>query len=46
MENGLSGDLLSEHLRACLDALADITGGSITPQEVLNNVFKHFCVGK
>lgn len=46
MENGLSGDLLSEHLRTCLDALADITGGSITPQEVLNNVFKHFCVGK
>ena len=46
MENGLSGDLLSEHLRACLDALADITGGSITPQEVINNVFKHFCVGK
>lgn len=46
MEDGLSGDLLSEHLRACLDALADITGGSITPQEVLNNVFKHFCVGK
>ena len=46
MEDGLSGDLLSEHLRACLDALADITGGSITPQEVLNNVFQHFCVGK
>lgn len=46
MEDGLSGDLLSEHLRACLDALADITGGSITPQEVLNNVFKHFCIGK
>ena len=46
MEDGLSGDLLSVHLRACLDALADITGGSITPQEVLNNVFKHFCVGK
>ena len=46
MEDGLSGDLLSEHLRACLDALADITGGSITPQEVLNNVFQYFCIGK
>lgn len=46
MEDGLSGDLLSEHLRSCLDALADITGGSITPQEVLNNVFQHFCIGK
>ncbi len=46
MKDGLSGDLLSEELRNCLDALADITGGTITPQEVLNNVFKHFCVGK
>lgn len=46
MQAGLSGDLLSEDMRACLDALADITGGSIVPQEVLNNVFKHFCVGK
>ncbi len=42
----LSGDLLSEDLRTCLDDLADITGGSITPQETLNNIFKHFCIGK
>ncbi|MGM9699807.1 MAG: tRNA uridine-5-carboxymethylaminomethyl(34) synthesis GTPase MnmE [Prevotella sp.] len=42
----LSGDLLSEDLRICLDHLADITGGSITPNEVLGNIFKHFCIGK
>jgi tRNA modification GTPase len=41
-----SGDLLSEDLRLTLDALADITGGQITPQETLNNIFSHFCVGK
>jgi len=42
----LSGDLLSEDLRQTLDILAEITGGQITPNEVLGNIFKHFCVGK
>ncbi len=43
----LSADLLSEDLKACLDNLADITGkGRITPQETLNNIFAHFCIGK
>ena len=42
----LSGDLLSEALRQALDTLAEITGGQITPNEVLGNIFKHFCVGK
>ena len=39
-------DLIAEDLRLTLDALADITGGAITPQETLNNIFSHFCVGK
>lgn len=43
---GLSGDLLSEDLRACLDSLGEITGGQITTSEVLETIFKHFCVGK
>ena len=42
----LSGDLLSEDLRQAIDILAEITGGQITPQETLNNIFSHFCVGK
>lgn len=42
----LSGDLLSEDLRQTLDTLAEITGGQITPNEVLGNIFTHFCVGK
>ena len=42
----LSGDLLSEDLRLTLDTLAEITGGQITPNEVLGNIFQHFCVGK
>lgn len=46
LSNGLSGDLLSEDLRQTLDILAEITGGEITTNEVLGNIFSHFCVGK
>ena len=42
----LPSDLIAEDLHQTLDALADITGGAITPQETLNNIFSHFCVGK
>ena len=46
LEMQMSGDLLSEDLRLVLDILAEITGTQITPNEVLGNIFKHFCVGK
>lgn len=46
LQQQLSGDLLSEDLRLVLDTLAEITGGQITPHEVLGNIFNHFCVGK
>ena len=46
LNNGLSGDLLAEDLRLTLDTLSEITGGQITPNEVLGNIFKNFCVGK
>jgi len=46
MNMQLSGDLISEDLRICLDQLADITGGQITTHEVLGNIFQHFCIGK
>ena len=46
LQSQLSGDLLAEDLRLALDTLAEITGGQITPHEVLGNIFTHFCVGK
>ena len=42
----LSGDILAEDLRQVLDTLAEITGGQITPNEVLETIFSQFCVGK
>ena len=46
LHTNLPGDLLAEDLRLTLHHLSDITGGQITPQETLNNIFSHFCVGK
>jgi len=46
LSDGLSGDLVAEDLRQCLTHLADITGGEITSNEVLSNIFSHFCIGK
>lgn len=46
LEMNLSGDLLSEDLRACIGHLSEIVGGTITPDETLSNIFSHFCVGK
>ena len=46
MEQDIPGDLLAEDLRLTINHLAEITGGQITPNEVLGNIFKNFCVGK
>ncbi len=43
--NGLSGEFLSMDLQDCLEALGEITG-RITSQDVLNNIFSRFCIGK
>ena len=46
LHTNIPGDLLAEDLHLTLHHLSDITGGQITPQETLNNIFSHFCVGK
>lgn len=42
---GLSGDFVSQDLRECIYHLSDIVG-EVTTDQVLGNIFKHFCVGK
>ena len=42
----LPSDLVAQDLRDCLGHLAEITGGEITSEETLQNIFKHFCIGK
>ena len=46
MDMGMSGDIIAEALKMVLEELGEITGGQISSQETLNNIFKHFCIGK
>lgn len=46
LTSSLPSDLVAEDLRDCLHHLATITGGEITSQETLSNIFSHFCIGK
>ena len=46
LDNQLPGDLLSQDIRECLHYLGEITGGEIAVDELLNNIFSKFCIGK
>ncbi|MDO4950328.1 MAG: 50S ribosome-binding GTPase, partial [Bacteroidales bacterium] len=45
IEMHLSGDLVCEDLRQCLFHLSEIVG-EVTTDDVLQNIFSHFCIGK
>lgn len=45
LELNISGDLISEDLRQCLSHLSEILG-EITNDEILGNIFSHYCIGK
>ena len=45
LDSGLSGDLLDQDIRECLHWLGEITG-EITTENILGEIFAHFCIGK
>ena len=45
LTNSISSDFISQDLRECIFHLNDILG-EVTTDEVLGNIFKHFCIGK
>lgn len=45
MKSGKSGEFVALDLRSGLSALGEITG-EITTEDILNNIFSKFCVGK
>lgn len=42
---GASGELISVDIRNAIDKLSEIIG-VITTDDILNNIFSHFCIGK
>lgn len=45
LQNGISGDFLAQDIREVLHYIGSITG-QISTDEILGNIFKHFCIGK
>ena len=45
LESGLSGDLVSQDIRECMHYLGEITG-EISTDDILGEIFAHFCIGK
>lgn len=45
IDQGLPGDLLAEEIRQALFYLGEITG-EITTEDLLDNIFSKFCIGK
>ena len=43
--SGLSGDFVSQDIRECMHYLGEITG-EITTDDILGEIFSHFCIGK
>ena len=45
LNDGISGDFVSQDIRECMHYLGEITG-EITPSDILGSIFSKFCVGK
>jgi tRNA modification GTPase len=45
LDDRISGDFLSQDIRECIHHLSDIIG-EVTTEDVLQNIFAHFCIGK
>jgi len=45
LDSNLSGDFIAQDIRECIFHLSDIAG-EVTTDDVLHNIFKHFCIGK
>ena len=45
LRNNLPADLVAEDIRVALHDLGELTG-TITTEDLLNNIFGKFCIGK
>lgn len=45
LTSGISGDFVSQDIRECMHYLGEITG-EISTDDILGEIFSHFCIGK
>lgn len=45
LHSGISGEFISQDIRECLFYIGSIVG-AVTTDEILGNIFSHFCIGK
>ena len=45
LDAGISHDFLAQDIRECMFHLGEISG-HISTDEILGNIFAHFCIGK
>jgi tRNA modification GTPase len=45
LDSGITGDFLAMDIRQALHYLGEITG-TITTEDLLDNIFSKFCIGK
>ena len=46
IDSGITNDFLAMELKYALSALSEITGEEITTEDLLENIFSKFCIGK
>ena len=46
LDHNISHDFLSQDIRECMHHLGEITGGYISTDEILREIFGRFCIGK
>ncbi|MDH8700716.1 tRNA modification GTPase [Dysgonomonadaceae bacterium PH5-43] len=46
LKDGIPADLVSQDIRECMHYLGEITGGEVTTDNILQNIFQNFCIGK
>lgn len=46
LSEGLSGDLVAIDLHSAIDALGEISGSTISSENVLHHIFENYCIGK
>jgi tRNA modification GTPase len=46
IDNNITNDFVAQDIRLSLFYLGEITGGTVTPDDLLENIFSRFCIGK